>query len=546
MADLHTPDIYDVLIVGAGPCGLAVASRLCEHSPSALFTDDEHQRYHWVKKHGRRMALKNRRNGRVSQKAMPHDKEPPKYSTLVLDGTGNEFMNRWKTLFTAFDIHHLRSPMFWHVDPSDRDALLAMAHNEGRENELFELKNCVGKEVSKHLRRSRAKCRNPLHHAVVDVDERDRKDYFTPPTSLFLQHCHSIADRYGCGHVVRKEMVQHVDYPTAHISSPDEKLFTVRSDKGTHYARAVVLAVGPANKPVIPNIAGLSSLGPDKVSEPPHVCHAMKIKEFPATVVQDRIAARKPTNVLVVGGGLTSAQLTDLAIRRGVTKVWHLMRGPCKVKLFDVDLSWMGKFRNVEQAYFWGADSDAERLEHIRAARNGGSITPTYHKTLKHHVAAGRVELRCDTSISGATFDAHRGTWSVETTPPVHAMPDFDYIYFATGIETNFFDLPYLQDMLAKHPIEGHGGLPSINEDLKWADDIPFFVTGRLAGLQLGPAGGNLGGARVGAERIAWAIEDTLPGKSSQGGGEEFDDELHYVTARGNRFRSLPVAGEDE
>ncbi|EEY14336.1 FAD binding domain-containing protein [Verticillium alfalfae VaMs.102] len=162
MADLHTPDIYDVLIVGAGPCGLAVASRLCEHSPSALFTDDEHQRYHWVKKHGRRMALKNRRNGRVSQKAMAHDKEPPKYSTLVLDGTGDEFMNRWKTLFTAFDIHHLRSPMFWHVDPSDRDALLAMAHNEGRENELFELKNCVGKEVSKHLRRSRAKCRNPL------------------------------------------------------------------------------------------------------------------------------------------------------------------------------------------------------------------------------------------------------------------------------------------------------------------------------------------------------------------------------------------------
>ena len=34
------PFIYDVIIVGAGPCGLAVAARLRERTPSALFTDD--------------------------------------------------------------------------------------------------------------------------------------------------------------------------------------------------------------------------------------------------------------------------------------------------------------------------------------------------------------------------------------------------------------------------------------------------------------------------------------------------------------------------
>jgi ribulose 1,5-bisphosphate synthetase/thiazole synthase len=38
--------INDVLIVGAGPCGLAVAARMREATPSALFTDVEHQRYH--------------------------------------------------------------------------------------------------------------------------------------------------------------------------------------------------------------------------------------------------------------------------------------------------------------------------------------------------------------------------------------------------------------------------------------------------------------------------------------------------------------------
>jgi threonine dehydrogenase-like Zn-dependent dehydrogenase len=159
MAEESFPIIHDVIVIGAGPCGLGIASRLCEPSPSAIFTEDEHQRYHWIKKHGRKMALKNRRSGKVKQsKSVCHHR----FSTLVLDATGNEWMNRWKSLFAAFDIHHLRSPMFWHVDPSDRDAMLAMAHNEGREKDLFELKNCVGKEVSKHLRRARAKCRNPL------------------------------------------------------------------------------------------------------------------------------------------------------------------------------------------------------------------------------------------------------------------------------------------------------------------------------------------------------------------------------------------------
>lgn len=328
---------------------------------------------------------------------------------------------------------------------------------------------------------------------------------------------------------------------------PDEKVFAVQTNTGhTHYSRVVVLAVGPGNKPCIPPVPGLA----DHLGTPyPQITHALQIQEFPGSVTQARIKARKTTNVLVVGGGLTSAQLSDLAIRRGVTKVWHLMRGPCKVKLFDVDLSWMGKFRNVEQAYFHGADSDAERLQQILIARNGGSFTPTYYRKIKQHMATGRLELREHCCLQSASFDAEKGLWSVQTEPPSPEMPLFDHMYFATGIQSDFFKLPYLQNLLAEHPIEGHGGLPSVTEDLMWDEDLPFFVTGRFAGLRLGPAAGNLGGARVGAERIAWAIEDLLAGKSSAGDNdddEETDEELHYVTARGNRFRSLPVAGEDE
>lgn len=324
--------------------------------------------------------------------------------------------------------------------------------------------------------------------------------------------------------------------------SSTEKLFTLRTDNGVHYSRTVVLAVGPGNKPRIPQIPGITR---ESGALPPQVCHSMQIKEFPAAVVQSRIDARKATNVLMVGGGLTSAQLTDLAIRKGVTKVWHFMRGPCKVKLFDVDLTWMGKFRNVEQAYFHGADTDADRLQHILDARNGGSLTPTYHKILKRHIAAGKAELKLWTSISSAEFDEEKGLWTVQAEPAIEGLPKFDYIYFATGIQSDFYALPYLQRMLKEYPIVGHGGLPCLTEDLKWHPDVPFFVAGRFAGLRLGPAAGNLGGARIGAERIAWAIEDALP-REDEAGDDKTDEALHYVTGRGNRFRSLPIPSANE
>lgn len=43
-----------------------------------------------------------------------------------------------------------------------------------------------------------------------------------------------------------------------------------------------------------------------------------------------------------------------------------------------------------------------------------------------------------------------------------------------------------------------------------WNDEVPLFLTGGLAGLRLGPGAGNLAGARQGAERIAWKVDELL------------------------------------
>ncbi|KAG6040280.1 hypothetical protein E4U41_001067 [Claviceps citrina] len=537
-------DVYDVIIVGAGPCGLATAARLREHTPAALFTDEEHRRFHWINKYGNNVSLKNVRTGKLST---PRHRVRPEYKMMVLDSSDDKWLGRWKELFGLYDISHLRSPMLWHVDPLDRDSLLAHAYAENRENELVEIRNCVGKEISKHAKKKKnagSRHCGARQEARVAINLRERNDYYTPSQSLFCDHCEHVALRYCLkSDLIRKDTLTNLDYGAVKgVSIDDQPIFTVETPSKRFYSKAVVLAVGPANKPEIPRMPSM----PADLQDLRQACHSLQIKVFPDPIVQQRMAAGKATNVLIVGGGLTSAQLTDLAIRKGVTKVWHIMRGPCRVKHFDVDLEWMGKYKNTEQARFWLADSDEERLEIFKSARGGGSFTPLFYKRLKKHIASGRLELHDKTSLLDSTFeqtDEEGGMWTVKTDPPLD-MPSFDYIYFATGVQTDVSSLPYLQTIQKKYPIKSFGGFPCINEDLMWTEDLPLYCVGRLSSLQLGPASPNLGGAKLGAERVAWAVESTI----TPSGSREDEDAPRqeggmagYLSGHGNMYSALAI-----
>lgn len=151
------PTVYDVIIVGAGPCGLALAARIREKTPSALFTDEEHQRYHWINRHAGKAAIKSRKTGRVRSGHSDFEASP---SMLVLDSSGDSWMAQWNRLFDELQITHLRSPMFFHPCPHDRDGLLAYIHEQGRECECIEIAGCVGKEISKHQVKKKRKKRD--------------------------------------------------------------------------------------------------------------------------------------------------------------------------------------------------------------------------------------------------------------------------------------------------------------------------------------------------------------------------------------------------
>lgn len=164
------------------------------------------------------------------------------------------------------------------------------------------------------------------------------------------------------------------------------------------------------------------------------------------------------------------------------------------------------------------------------------------------HIASGKISLHTNTKLQAVSWDMSSQTWNCTVSSPDITLPAIDHIVFATGIQSDIRTIPYLQKIQHHHPIECVGGLPCLTDDLMWHDDIPLFITGRFAGLKLGPGAPNLVGARIGAERIAWNVDDVLKrlGKSGAGViGSSSDREIAdqkmaaYAAARNNRFDSL-------
>ncbi|ANB13166.1 hypothetical protein AWJ20_1448 [Sugiyamaella lignohabitans] len=467
--------VCDVLIVGSGPCGLATAARLREKTPSALFSEAEHQRFHWLK--SKHVNLLKRRPSDVNS-------IPETLNIKVIDATSSSWLGQWDNQFGSCGIPHLRSPMFFHPDPFDVDGMIAFAHNTGREKELMEINGIVGKELSKHQQKKLRNKKKP-----IEIDMRDFKDYYRPSTPLYRDYCESIIKRYSLQGMVSQEKCQMIDYNEV------SETFTVTSDSNTYVCPIVVIACGP-----------IGSINYDFPQFPHGSCHTThlfnRVVPFPPT-------ERKKT-VVVVGGGLTSAQICHRLIEsKKADKVYFVLRGDIKVKHFDFDLEWVTKYKNYLKSTFWMLDTDEERAEMILKARNGGSVNPQYLKIIHDHEKSNKLVVLKNSKIAPSEWDGCQ--WNKVVVNESTTLPEpIDYIYYATGSRPDFNKIDFLANIRKKSPISTVCGFPCLTDDLEYNSNIPLYFLGRLASLKIGPASANLEGARVGAERIASSIQNRL------------------------------------
>lgn len=524
VCELLLDDIFEAVIVGGGTCGLATAARLCEDTPGSIFTDDEHQRFHWLRTRGSKVGFVSKRNASVSSYKLSSTLRPSEI--LVLDATSDNFMGQWHNQFSSCQIPVLRSPMFFHPDPANIDGMITFAYERKRERDLMEIKNVVGREYSKHqhkrqIKKNAMKMSTPLrgealNHdrpGIIDINMRDYRDFYRPSSKLFEDFCVEITDRYGLASSVRKDEVTSIRYGDIHCMDTDKfyKGFIIQTASGRIYGGKTCIVTSGHRGSINYPIKGLLEANAT-LEQACHTTHIFnRAAPYPPLCIQRKLESKQVSSLVIVGGGLTSAQLAHVACSLGVN-VTLIMRGPVKIKHFDFHLDWVTKYKNVKKSSFYILDTDEERAQLIKEARGGGLINPEYHKILKNHIASGKLQLRCFSLIEHGSFED--GKWTLEVKSIESGKNEStttlscDYVCCATGILADLEGLGFMKPILDEHPIDIVQGLPCLTDHLQWNDTIPLFMVGKNASLRIGPTSANLDGARLGAERVGWKIQN--------------------------------------
>ncbi len=195
--------------------------------------------------------------------------------------------------------------------------------------------------------------------------------------------------------------------------------------------------------------------------------------------------------ITVVGGGLTAAHLAVGAADRGAS-VDLVARRPLQVRSFDTDPGWLGpKYLRG----FQDCPDPRRRFELARAARGGGTIPEWMRDQMDH----GRVVIHEGAEILGAAPTPDGYCLGLATGESISAHR----VWLATGTTPDLGALRCLEPLLPD--VAAIGGLPVTDDDLR-VGVHPVYVMGRLATHTLGPAAGNLWGARQAAQRITRAV----------------------------------------
>jgi cation diffusion facilitator CzcD-associated flavoprotein CzcO len=313
--------------------------------------------------------------------------------------------------------------------------------------------------------------------------------YHRPHLALFRAHCDWVIERHGLRSLRRCGVATGLrDMGTS---------VRVETSEGPIEAAHVALAIGGSAQPRWPAWAVEARAAGAGIR---HVFE-------PLGDDGERGADLDAGPVVIVGGGISAAQLAQALHERGVREVVVIARHAPRISAFDIDAGWLGPRFLV--GFGRVADPRARR-EAISAARMRGSMPKETWTRLRRLIRRGHVRWVRD-EVLRATPRGHGGRASDLSRDLADDLAldlasgdtlGCARVVLATGFEERRPGGAWLDDA-----IDGLGlpcstcGYPLVDGALRWHPRI--HVSGALAELEIGPAARNIAGARMAAERIA-------------------------------------------
>lgn len=302
--------------------------------------------------------------------------------------------------------------------------------------------------------------------------------YDLPTTTAFAAYCNDL--------ITSKQLDQPLAATAGRVALAGEHL-VVETDIGTIRCRHLILATNPHRRE-IPNWVGrlLGRL-------PGVIDHA-------ADIDLRTVNSLAGATVVIVGAGLTAAHLAVGAAKRGAC-VELVSRRPVEARSFDTEPGWLGP-RYLDD---YRAEPDPEeRHRQTLAARGGGTMPDWMHERLVALAGTGVLRFHEGRRVVAAGAIDGRAALDLDDGTTLNA----DRLWLATGSSADIAADRSLEPLLPN--ISTIAGLPICDQHLR-IGHYPIHVMGRLATLTLGPAAGNLWGARQAARAITTAITGVDP-----------------------------------
>ncbi|PDW00561.1 FAD/NAD(P)-binding protein [Candidatus Chloroploca asiatica] len=315
-----------------------------------------------------------------------------------------------------------------------------------------------------------------------------RGPYRRPALALFRDHCAHLIKQHGLDQM-------HLQGRATGLKRTAQG-WHVATNQGSLAARHVLLALSTGEQPRWPEWAQALRAAGASVRHlyEPDACDPSPVSREDAASSESLWANGNPgDHTVVIGGGISAAQVAVALAQATPGRVTLLMRHALRIEAFDSPPGWVGP---KELRGFHDEPDVCRRRALITGARRPGSMPDDVARALRR--AERRGWLRIMHGEVGEARVEPDGTTSLE-------LPNLTlhthHVLLATGFAPHRPGGAWLDEAIATYELPtAPCGYPCVSPSLVWAPGL--YVTGALAELELGPVARNIAGARHAGARF--------------------------------------------